>query len=353
MPGEFDMGAAVTEISEGLGFSEVSDGADNGDVSGGSTDLGTDGNSAVSGNPGAAGDDDAGTGEPLAAGSEGEAEGDPATTSPTVPDALRTWRKEAAALFPTLPKAVQDEILKREEDIFKGIEGYRQRAEFGDSLKVVLDPYMPILSQYNISPQAQVKDMMQSHYILAFGTPQQKQEMVQRVFKDYNLDPAWLTGQSQSSEPPAWVDPAVEDLRSQVKNLQSSLSSMTEQQQQAYRAEVTKKVEAFATDPKNIYFVELADDIAQLIRSKVCTTVEEAYERALWANPAVRAKELKRQAKDKQAAERAEAEARAKAAREVTEINVRTRGKPKSAATPKGSMDDTLRDTLAAIEARG
>ena len=40
----------------------------------------------------------------------------------------KTWRAEALAKWETLPAEVQREVLKREEDIFKGLESYKADA---------------------------------------------------------------------------------------------------------------------------------------------------------------------------------------------------------------------------------
>jgi hypothetical protein len=71
------------------------------------------------------------------------------TTAPVVTDptasalqAPKTWRPEAAAKFSALPPEVQQEVLKREEDIFKGLEAYKADAGIGKAVKSVLQPYM-------------------------------------------------------------------------------------------------------------------------------------------------------------------------------------------------------------------
>ena len=354
MPGEneFDMSGAVAEISDGLGLgNDTGSGGDAGDIN-----LGT---GAGGGGDPAIASDGAGTGL-----GDGNGTGDPAATS-TDPNAvtfqlpethkhlfneqgmIRTWRGEAAAEFAKLPPVVQQEILKREEDIFKGIEGYKEAAAFGNSLKQVLDPYLPVLQQYNIQPAAQVADMMQAHYTLALGTPEQKLALMQQVAKDYQIDLRNL-----NLEGAAYVDPQVADLQKQLQQLQSQMSQSQRAQTEAKRSEIERHVAAFASDPKNVYFEELANDIAHLLRTGAEKTVEAAYEKAMWMNPAVRAKELNRQQAEEAEAKRKAAAEKAEAARKATAANVRTKAKSGSAATPLGSMDDTLNETLASIRGR-
>ena len=345
---EFDMAAAVSEIGSGMGFSvddnKVIEGeathVDDTDSSLGDTDAGIiDGNAATG--DASAGTDDASKAAPTESGAA------PASTS-----APKTWRPEAAAEFSKLPAVVQQEILKREDDIFKGIEQYKESASFGSSVKNVLQPYSQLLQQYGMNPLAQVADMMDHHYVLTFGSQEQKAALIQRVFQQYQLDPSWLGVKTQQEDSPVWVDPQVEALQNQLKDLQSRLSQQENSQLEIRKKEITDHVQAFATDPKNVYFDELANDIAHLLRTGVEPTVEKAYEAAIWRNPAVRAKELARQQSERDEAERKAAAEKAEAARRASAANVRSSAHRGSATAPKGSIDDTLNETLAKIQAR-
>lgn len=344
---DMDMTAAVSEIGSGLGFdvdeNKIIEGE--GHVVDDSGDLDGDNAGAASDVDGAGGakspsTDEAADGTGGAAAEEG-AQG-------AAPVAPRTWRPEAAAEFAKLPPVVQSEILKREEDIFKGIEGYKEAAAFGNSLKTVLDPYLPTLQQYGIRPEAQVADMMQAHYTLAFGTPEQKIALVHQVLKDYNIPFA----PQAAVDTPVWVDPQVEALQKELQGIKSTLSKSENAQIERQKAEITQHVQSFASDPKNVYFEELANDIAHLLRTGAEKSVESAYEAAIWRNPVTRAKEFDRQQAERTEAARKAEQERVRKAKEATEINVRSKAKTRGAATPVGSIDDTLNETLASINAR-
>lgn len=339
---KFDMAGALSEISDGLGFD-----TDDNNTSDTSDDLGK-----------APGTAPANSSAAPAPGAQPANTTPPATPPTFVPPeehkhlfteqgTLRTWRAEAAAEFANLPPLVQQEILKRENDIFKGIAGYKEAAAFGNSIKSVLDPYLPVLQQYGIAPEAQVADMMKAHYTLAFGSPQDKVALVQQIARDYGVP---LDGLSAE---PAYVDPQVKGLQQELAAIKSQLSQTQRAQLEVKRQEVERQVSAFAADPKNVYFDELANDIAHLLKTGAEKTIEAAYEKALWMNPAVRAKELSRQQAEKAEAERRVAEERAAAARKAMAVNVRTSAKSGSAAAATGSMDDTLQEALAAIRKRG
>lgn len=339
---DIDMNAAVSEISDGLGFN-----VDDNKIIEGESHVVNDNDDL--GGAGNASDDPAAKGTEIDPAAEGTGTDNAAAAlAGTVPVAPRTWRAEAAAEFAKLPPVVQSEILKREEDIFKGIEGYKEAAAFGNSLKAVLDPYLPTLQQYNIRPEAQVADMMQAHYTLAFGTPEQKLGLMHQVAKDYGIP---LTPPA-AKEDPVWVDPQVEALQKELEGIKSVLTKSEQVQLERQKAEITEHVSKFASDPKNVYFEELANDIAHLLRTGAEKSVESAYEAAIWRNPVVRAKEIARQQTEQAEATRKTEQERVRKAKEATEVNVRSKAKTRGAATPVGSIDDTLNETLASIMAR-
>jgi outer membrane translocation and assembly module TamA len=215
-------------------------------------------------------------------------------------------------------------------------------------MKSVLDPYLPVLQQYNIRPDAQVADMMQAHYTLAFGTPEEKLDLVQRIAKDYGIP----LNQQAVADTPVWIDPQVEALQKELQAIKSTLSKTESAQIERQKAEITQHVQAFASDPKNVYFDELANDIAHLLSTGAEKSIESAYEAAIWRNPVTRAKEITRQQTEQAEALRKTEQERVKAAKEATEVNVRSKAKTRGAATPVGTIDDTLNETLATIMAR-
>ena len=117
--GGLDLSAAGESISADL-FGSSTGGDDNGS---GTDDVNLD--------DGAGTGDGTATTDPAAMGTPAAKEGEAGTSTATGLQAPKTWRPEAAAKFATLPPEVQQEVLKREEDIFKGLEGYKADASIG------------------------------------------------------------------------------------------------------------------------------------------------------------------------------------------------------------------------------
>lgn len=244
------------------------------------------------------------------------------------------------------------EIAKREEDMFQGLEGYKQDASWGKAFKGVIDPYAAIMQQHNIDPVVQVKSLMNAHYMLATGNPQAKADMLSRLLNDYKIDPALVRIDGGTGDQPA-VDPQVRALSEEVKALKSSEQQRQTERERDIRADLNVKIDRFFSDPKNIYLPDLANDLAGLIEKGTATDIEDAYNKAIWLNPVTRAKEMQRQAAEAEAARAADVAKKAEDARKASGANVRTRARSGSAAAATGTMDDTMAATLREIKSRG
>lgn len=327
---EFDVAAASNEISEGLfgGSSESS--------------------AEVVETEGEEGTGEQTSAEAAAPVASPETPSEASTTStapaPSPSPAPRTWRKEAAAIWETIPELARAEIAKREEDIFKGLEGYKQQAEVGKALTEILNPYREVIQASNAHPLQFIQGILQVDTLLRKGTPEQKAQVWAQLAKGYGIDP----GQPPGEMP--YVDPEVKNLRAELHAIKSKLDTQSEATANQLREKLRSEIDAFANDPANVHFSEVANDIAQLLSSGVAADLKSAYDKAVWANPVTRAKEQARLSAE------AEAKAKTKAANTANvaaaqSATVKARGVPGHVVS-KGSMEDTIAKTLADIKAR-
>jgi len=359
MPGanELDVGAAVADIGAGLGFgSDDNGGGDDLDLDAGSSDgAGGDGGSAAAGGGGAPGGDPAGT---TPEGDTSQVPADDATPpasgtpAPKPGQAPNTWKPEVAAKWAALDPEVQAEILRREDDMFKGIEGYKANAKIGEQFNQVIEPYKHILAHFKVDPVQQLSGLMKAHYTLATGSPEQRVQLFRHLAGQYGVDV------SELSKDPPYVDPEVKRLTEGHQALESKFNQTQQELLREREAAAQQRVEAFEKETeadgktlKRPYFKELEADVAAQLRAGA-KDLQEAYDRAVWANPVTRVKEQQRLQQEADSKRKAEEKAKAEAARKATAANTRTTAKSGSAAAPLGSMDDTLRETLAKIEKR-
>lgn len=239
--------------------------------------------------------------------------------------------------------------------MFRGLEGYKADANLGKSFSQVLAPFQPMLAQTNTDPARLTQEFLSTHVRLLNSTPEQKVQEIMNIAKMYGIElPA---GQPDPNAP--YLDPEVKALRDELASVKSQLSGQAQQQariqaaeQERIRASLNAEINAFAADPANVYFNDVANDIATLLKSGAAKDLKDAYQQAIWLNPATRAKELDREATARAAAAQEEARKKAEDAAKATAANVRTKAKQASGTAALGSIDDTLKETLAAIKSR-
>ena len=274
-----------------------------------------------------------------------------AENSPEVKEigAPDTWTKEALAEWATVPPRVQQEIQKREADFLKGIGQYKEAAEAGNRYQEVVAPFKQALDAEQVDPVQLFQSFASNHYLLSRGTPQQKVEVAANLMRGYGIDPLDLMTQLGNYTPPAPVDPDVQSLRDEVNALKADREAReAETHNQAFQR-IQAEVNAFAKDPEHPYFDELTEDIRLLMKSGLAPTLADAYERAVYANPTTRGKELARLASVQSQTPGVRETKIAKA----TAADLRTTPKTRDGAIPVGTMDETMEATLAEIRSRG
>jgi hypothetical protein len=102
---------------------------------------------------------------------------------------------------------------------------------------------------------------------------------------------------------------------------------------------------------KHPYFDECHEDIVAYINAG--HTLEKAYEKAVYANPVTRAKELARLQTESAAALRAKAKKEAEDARNGRSTNVNSKDTRRAPTAPRtGKWEDGMEDILKDIKAR-
>lgn len=261
-----------------------------------------------------------------------------------------TWSKAAAEKWAGIDPTIQAEIAKREEDMFRGLEQYKGRAELGDRYEGVIAEFKPILEAEGIDSVEMFGNFAANHYLLSRGTPEQKLEVAANLLNHYGIHPD-LIKERLGTRPEA--NPEVDALRAEIAELKKGVTTITTRETEAQQAQFRQAVDAFSADPAHPYFNEVATDIATLLKTGVATTLEEAYDKAVYANPVTRQKEIDRLTAEGVSAATEQEKTRNDKKARLTASNVTTIPKSANGTVPVGSMDDTLAATLAAIEARG
>lgn len=240
-----------------------------------------------------------------------------------------SWSAEAKALWASTPPAIQNAVLKREQEASNGI---RQYSEKTARYEQALAPIAQEATKRGMSPDDAIKRLVDGNTFLET----QPAQAILWLAQKNGIDLAELASNPPAIQPQARPDPAFAQVSQTVQTLEQRL------QQIEFGNNLTVAQQFAASKP---HYADVEDQLPDFIREVQridpsltgLPLLEKAYERAVWLNPDVRAKV--------QAAERAEAEKTrvAEVAAKATQANraaVSVKGSSANAAPPKKPVND-------------
>ncbi len=243
-----------------------------------------------------------------------------APETPAVPavEPPQHWAAQDRELFGKLPPEGQKFLLDRH----KAMEGdYTRRMQEIAPLRKASEQWQPYLQQIGATPDQAFQALIGAEYTLRNGTPEQKQQALQKLAADYQIP------LGQTAQPPAtdeYVDPQVAALNQKLAQLEAWKTSREQaeqqyqrQQQERQQSELQSTITTFATEttdagtPAHPHFEAVKETMAALIGSGQAPDLKTAYDMAVWARPDLRQQLLtaQQEAAVKKAAEEAKAKA--------------------------------------------
>jgi len=268
-------------------------------------------------------------------------DGETETTEATKPPP-QSWAKEKHEAWNKIPDDAKEYIELREKQMLDGIEQYKQGHQYANAFAQALEPFRQDIAATGVDEVTAVKALLTHHRALTNGTIEQRQKALLEIGYASGIIPK--EGQTAA------------DLERQQLQMQLYQRDMLEQQrQQQYIAQqqqqIAQNVTAFASDPKHEYFDEVADDIVGLLQAGY--DLNTAYEKAVWANPVTRAKEIAKTQQQSATANAEKAKAEALKAKKASSTNIRpSNGRGRAPAQPSGSWENTMQETLQRIKSR-
>lgn len=265
--------------------------------------------------------------------------------------APNTWTKEGLAEWAKIPPAAQQEILKREQDFFKGIEGYKEKADLGGRYDAVVEPFRATLAAEQVDPVQLFQSFSSNHYLLSRGTPEQKIQVAANLVRSYGLDLNAIAVVLGTAEQP--IDPTIKSLQDEVAALRSSDQQRQNQIIEQKRAELTSEINTFASDPAHPHFPKVINHMSDLLKANPNMGLKAAYDTAVMANPETRRLEIDRLTSEKMEAAKTAEREKVEAAKKAKGANVRTLQTERNGTVPSNkSWEETLEETAKDIASR-
>lgn len=207
-------------------------------------------------------------------------------TEPTeeVIKAPESWKAEAKQHWDKVPPELKKMIAEREQEVHRGFTRMDEERQFGRQIKEVVNPYMPIIASKGGNAASVVQNLLNTSYILETASPEGKIKAIQSIAKDYGIDLAAAAQESQNN----WVDPNISALQNEIQQLKSARNNEDMQRNLQIQQQAQNDIVAFSADPKNVHFETVRGEMAALMQSGLASGLQDAYDKAVWANPAVR-----------------------------------------------------------------
>jgi hypothetical protein len=268
-----------------------------------------------------------------------------------------SWKPAAKAAWAALPEPVRAEIYRREGDFHNGAKGIKPDADFGKSIRGIVEPYRAFIEAEGGTPERAVADTMRTAALFRTGTQQQKLEAIFAIDKQFNgglnqhfqqavqAEVAKATGQpvQRVHQPQSFQDSRVDTLMAKIDR------------QERERAAEDSRISNAATDkfltakddkgqPLYPFVDNVLDDMSARVGSirgqnpsmSHEEVLKQAYDAAVWANPETRAVLIGQQ--QATANQPVETLRKVEQAKRASAVNV-----PKRGAIPARAPDTVLR----------
>jgi hypothetical protein len=260
----------------------------------------------------------------------------PQEETPQVKPSPKSLKKELADKhWATLDPELQDALLQRDADYEKGIDGYKSKSEKADAFERAISPYMATINQFGVSPDVAVAELFKTDHSLRYGNEQQKNAVMLQIIRDYGINPQSLFNQLQHGAPQ--VSPEIAPVLHELQTLRSQQQAFMREQEARENAALTSEIER-AKEGKE-HFDLVREDMALLLQAGRASDLDDAYDKAIWARPDLRAS-LLQQERDR-ATESVKTNAQAQRS-QAAAVSVKTSSPVSSSAQP-----ENLRDLIA------
>lgn len=251
-----------------------------------------------------------------------------------------SWAADAKATWASLPPAIQNAVIKRETEFSSGIV---QKSEQVRRYEQALAPVAQESQKRGMTVDQGIQRLMDGQRFLET----QPAQAILWLAQQNGIDLAELASNPPAAQQQVRTDPMLSQVTQTVQSLQSRLDAMTTGQNMTL-------VEAFASSSDNPHYADVEDSLPGLIKEvqainpnlSPADTLKQAYDRAVWLNPAIREKVIAEQTGAQQQARVTQLQAKATQAAKAA-VSVKGSSAP-SAAPRKPESNGTVHDDVRA-----
>lgn len=281
-----------------------------------------------------------------------------------------SWKPAAKAVWNSLPDTVKAEVYRRETDFSNSVLNgpMKQNADFGQSVKQIVEPYIPLIESEGGTPEKAIGDLLKTAALFRSSNQGAKLNALFQLDSQFNAglrqhfqqsvqnEIARLTGgqtgqvpAQPQGQPQTFMDPRVDQI---MQSLQQQERTRMEEQERiansatdSFLASKNEKGEPLFPFVDNV-IDDMTDRVGAIRKMNPAMAhndvLKQAYDAAVWANPETRAVLISQtQAEQTAAAQTAQRAAQAKRAT----VGAMPKRGAIPATEPAKTLEDTIRDT--------
>lgn len=241
-----------------------------------------------------------------------------------------SWTAEKKAEWASLPPTLQDYIAQRDKESHEAISRAGQQIKAFEPIGKVIEQFAHVFQKSGLQPHDGIARMMAVNEMLEQNAP----AAIREIAKAYGVN---LSGDAEQNATPE--SQRIAELEARLAKTESHLTAQQRQQVNAENATLAREIADFAKDKP--HFESVRKVMAGLMSSGAAETMQDAYDKAIHADPTIRQSlqvEAQAAAEAKRKADEAERVAKAKKA---AGVNVKSSpGQNNQAKT----LDDDLRE---------
>lgn len=223
----------------------------------------------------------------------------PSSWKPAAQEAyLKAERGEA--LTPEEVRILTNEANRRESDFHRGVEEFKNHAQKARAYEAVIAPYQQTFQQLGVDAPTAIGALLKADHTLRYGDPATKAQYFQQLAQQYGVN------LEQIQNPPQY-DPQTQYLMQQLNELRQTQAQWHNSIQQQEQTRANQELEQFS-QAGNAHFDAVRGDMADLLETGKATSLQDAYEKAVWMNPDIRQSLIEQQRSEAQKKAMAEAQ---------------------------------------------
>lgn len=207
------------------------------------------------------------------------------------------WKGVVKQRWKELPADVKQEIARRERDYAVGIQQYAETAKRASDYDRLLSPYQSLFVANGTSPVQGLQNILQTAASLQMGSASNKAKIVGDLIAQYGVDIQALDNYlsegvvPENNQEEDRLNKLLEERLAPVNHLIQRMQGHEQQTQRQSFERANQTIQQFATDPKNIYYNDVALDMANILDAAAASnrtvTLDQAYDIACRMHPEI------------------------------------------------------------------